>query len=134
MQTVFQVLTDRRCSFFTQQCKNRRNSLHDLLIQRVQITHRQHRLVDQLDLLGVAAAERLRFVELITELRVSQFLVDCPCKQTAAIVVNRRSVIFSIPDDYIKIVLVAVFVADKGVERQHLIEPLLTIQLYRILK
>ena len=28
----------------------------------------------------------------------------------------------------------AVFVADKGIECQHLIEPLLTIQLYRILK
>ena len=37
-------------------------------------------------------------------------------------------------DDYIKIVLVAVFVADKGIERQHLIEPLLAIQFCRILK
>ena len=80
------------------------------------------------------AAEWLRFIELITELRVSQFFIHRPCKQTAAIVVNRRSIIFSIPDDYIKIVLVAVFVANKGVERQHLIEPLLAIQFCRILK
>ena len=134
MQTVFQVLTDRRCSFFAQQCKNRRDELNDFTIQLVQVTRWQHRLIDQLDLLGVTTAERFGFVELITELRVSQFLVDCPCKQTAAIVVNRRSIIFSIPDDYIKIVFVAVFVADKGIERQHLIEPLLAIQFCRILK
>ena len=89
MQTVFQVLADRRCSFFAQQCKDRRNSLHDLLIQCIQITHRQHGLVDQLDLLGVVAAEWLRLVELITELRVSQFFIRCPRKQTAAVVVNR---------------------------------------------
>ena len=37
-----------------------------------------------LKLMGVTTAERFGFVELITELRVSQFLVDCPCKQTAA--------------------------------------------------
>ena len=80
------------------------------------------------------AAEWLRFIELITELRVSQFLVGCPCKQAAAIVINRWSIILSIPDDYIKIVLMAVFVADKGIERQHLIEPLLAIQFCRILK
>ena len=82
----------------------------------------------------MVTAEWLRFVELITEFRVSQFFIRCPRKQTAAIVVNRRSILFSIPDDHIKIVLVAVFVADKGVERQHLIEPLLAIQFYRILK
>ena len=80
------------------------------------------------------AAERFGFVELITELRVCQFFIRCPRKQTAAIVVNRRSILFFIADDHIKIILVAVFVADKGIERQHLIEPLLTVQLCRILK
>ena len=127
MQTVFQVLTDRRCSFFAQQCKNRRDGLNDFTIQLVQVTRWQHRLVEQFDLLGVTAAEGLGFVELITELRVSQFFIRCPRKQTTAIVVNRRSIILSIPDDHIKIGFVAVFVADKGVKCQHLIKPLLTI-------
>ena len=75
----------------------------------------------------MVTAERFGFVELITELRVSQFFIRCPRKQTTAIVVNRRSILFSIPDDHIKIVFVAVFVADKGVKCQHLIKPLLTI-------
>ena len=88
--------------------------MNDFLIQRIQITHRQHRLIDQLDLLSVMAAERFGFVELITELRVGQFFICCPRKQTTAIVVNRRSIIFSIPDDHIKIVFVAVFVANKA--------------------
>ena len=127
MQTVFQVLTDRRCSFLAQQCKNRRDGLNDFTIQLVQVTRWQHRLIDHLDLLGMVTAERFGFVELITELRVSQFFIRCPRKQTTAIVVNRRSIILSIPDNHIKIFFVAVFVADKGVKCQHLIKPLLTI-------
>ena len=127
MQTVFQVLTDRRCSFFAQQCKNRRDGLNDFTIQLVQVTRWQHRLIDHLDLLGMVTAERFGFVELITELRVSQFFIRCPRKPTTAIVINRRSIIFSIPDDYIKIVFVAVFVDDTGVKSPTSIKKIITI-------
>lgn len=80
--------------FFAQQCKNRRDGLNDFTIQLVQVTRWQHRLIDHLDLLGMVTAERFGFVELITELRVSQFFIRCPRKQTTAIVINRRSIIF----------------------------------------
>ena len=121
-------MTDRRCSFFAQQCKNRRDGLNDFTIQLVQVTRWQHRLVEQFDLLGVTAAEWLGFVELITELRVSQFFIGCPCKQTSAVIIKRRKNMFIVSDNDVDIIFVTILIPDKGIEGQHLIKPLSSVE------